>query len=345
MNDIPEIIPRITQDQIPKAPNVGLAQQLRQKFRFLLVIGVFGRGATLHTICRRMYVTTTFTEKKLNKKTGESELVETVNDVSAYDRIDNICRGDKKPVIEAELEFLRRCFERVFGNNAMAAISDDLLLKGSMFQILTSLPGTTTEFNWSDIDPILSLQAISVAEDGEPWFEIERSEGRRWTQQSGGVTPILTEGGVEVLPTGSGYRLFLDAEIARERPFVFEFLDEGEGKTEDGRSVRAQLLPLPKRSDDGEGPWRIAGRLNRPLEMGQTEGRFGFCAISGLGLAIEDLFPVGFDPLCITDADLRMLAGQVLEHATRASPPLIGIHRYVLITPDAKGTPPRNRGA
>lgn len=343
MNDIPEVTPRITPEQIASDPKAGLAEQLRAKFRFLLVIGVFGRGATLHTVCRRMYVTTKFTEEKVNKKTGEKELVETINDVSAYDRIDNICRGDKKPLIQAELDFLRRCFERVFGNNAMAAVSDDLLLKGSMFQILSSLPGTTTKFNWGDIDPILALQAIAVADDVAPWFEIERTDGRRWTAQSGGVKPILPEDGAEVLPTGTGYRLFLDAEVARERPFVFEFLDVGEGKTEDGRPVRAQLLPLPKRADDGEGPWRIAGRLNRPLEMGQTEGRFGFCAISGLGLAIEDLFPTGFDPLRIANADLQLLVGHVLDQATRASPPLVGIYRYLLVTPDVKGTLPRNR--
>ena len=343
MIDIPEITPRITQKKILDDPAVGLAEQLRQKFRFLIVIGVFGRGASLHTVAQRMYVTTTFTEQKLNKKTGEKEIVETINDVSAYDRIDNICRGDKKPLIKAELDFLRQCFERVFGNNAMAAISDEVLLKGSMFQILKSLPGTTTESNWSEIDPILALQAIAEVDAAEPWFEIERSEGRRWTDQDGGVTPILPQGGVEVLPTGAGYRLFLDAEVARERPFVFEFLDASEGKTVDGRPVRAQLLPLPKRADDGEGPWRIAARLNRPLVMGQTEGRFGFCAISGLGLAIDDLFPTDFDPKCISNADLRVLVGHVLDQATRASAPLVGIYRYLLVTPDAKETRPRNR--
>ncbi len=343
MQEIPEIIPRITPKRILDDPSIGLAEQLRQKLRFLIVIGVFGRGATLHTVCRRMYVTSTFDEPLKNKKTGEVEHVTVVNDVSAYDRIDNICRGSNKPLIKAELDFLRRCFERVFGNNAMAAISDEMLLKGSMFQILSSLPGTTTELNWGDIDPILALQAISEADDLEPWFEIERSEGRRWTEQDGGVKPILPEGGAEILPAGSGYRLLLDAEVARERPFVFEFLDAGEGKTSDGRSVRAQMLPLPKRADDGEGPWRIAKHLNRPLEMGMTEGRFGFCAISGIGMAIEEMFPKGFDPMCISNADLCVLVGHILDQATRASPPLIGLYRYLLVTPDAKDTRPRNR--
>ncbi|SMX29170.1 hypothetical protein TRP8649_03303 [Pelagimonas phthalicica] len=94
---------------------------------------------------------------------------------------------------------------------------------------------------------------------------------------------------------------------------MFEFLDAGEGNTDDGRPVRAQLLPLPKRADDGEGPWRIAKHLNRPLEMGKTEGRFGFCAVSGLGLAIEEMFPEGFNPKCISDADLRVLVGCILD--------------------------------
>lgn len=343
MIEIPEIVPRIAQKQILDDPALGLAEQLREKFRFLIVIGVFGRRASLHTVAQRMYVTTTFTEQKLNKKTGEKEMVETINDVSAYDRIDNICRGDKKPLIKAELDFLRHCFERVFGNNAMAAISDEMLLKGSMFQILSSLPGTTTQFDWTNIDPILALQAIAEVDGKEPWFEIERSEGQRWTKQDGGVKPILPEGGIEVLPTGAGYRLYLDAEVARERPFVFEFIDAGESQTDDGRPVRAQLLPLPKRADDGEGPWRIAARLNRPLSMGQTEGRFGFCAISGLGLAINDLFAADFDPLCISNADLTVLVGHVLDQASRASSPLIGIYRYLLVTPDAKEIRPRNR--
>ncbi|SMX29171.1 hypothetical protein TRP8649_03304 [Pelagimonas phthalicica] len=160
MLDIPEIAPRITPKKILDDPSVGLAEQLRQKLRFLIVIGIFGRGATLHTICRRMYVTSTFDEPQRNKTTGEMELVEVINDVSAYDRIDNICRSANKPLIQAELDFLRQCFERVFGNNAMAAISDEMLLKGSMFQILSSLPGTLTEFNWSDIDPILALRGL-----------------------------------------------------------------------------------------------------------------------------------------------------------------------------------------
>lgn len=343
MKNLPEITPRITPKQILDDPNIGLAEQLRAKFRFLIVIGVFGRGATLHTVCRRMYVTTTFMEPKKNKKTGEIENVEVINDVSAYDRIDNICRGDKKPLIGAELEFLRRCFERIFGDNAVAAVSDAMLLKGSMFQILSSLPGTTTELDLKDIDPILALQAIAEANDQETWFEVEPTEGRRWTKQDGGVQPILPDCGTEILPTGSGYRLYLNAEIVTERPFVFEFLDDGEGKSADGRPLRAQLLPLPKRSDDGEGPWRIAARLNRPLKMGETEGRFGFCAISGLGLAIEELFPMGFDPKCISNADLQELAGKVLKQASRSSPPIVGVHRYLLVTPDAKGSPTKNR--
>ena len=102
--------------------------------------------------------------------------------VSANDWIDNICRGDEKLLIKAELDFLRHCFERVLGRHTVAAISDEMRLKRSMFQILSLHPGTTTAFDWTNSDPILALQAITEVVDREPWFEIGQCEGQRWTK-------------------------------------------------------------------------------------------------------------------------------------------------------------------
>jgi hypothetical protein len=344
--NIPKVIPRISQKRIHDDPSIGCGVQLRQKFRFLTAMGVFGKSANFHTICQQMYETTTFREPKTDKKTGETKMVEFVNDASAYTRLDNICRSGQncKSVIQAELDFLRQGFEHLFGDNAMAFITDDMMLKGSMLQLLKSLTGTETSVDWTGIDPILALNAIAAASDPDLNIEIMRSEGTRWTAQKGGVQPVAVQDSVEMLPTGAGYKLIIDATRVSERPFVFEFLDSSESRTADDRPVRAQLLPLPIREHDGEGPWRVSARLNRPLVLGNSEGRFGFCAVSGLGLSLDDLFPSGYDPKCLSDEDLQFLIGEMLSHATSATPPVVGMRRYHLVTPDARESRTKNRG-
>ncbi len=313
----PESTPRISPKMIESGQNLGSGVQLRHKFRFLIVIGVFGKRASLHTVCRQMYVTSTFDAPREDKKTGKSHMAKFVDDASAYLRLDNICRDghDAKSLIQAELDFLRLCFGRLFGTNAMAFISDDLLLQGTMLQLLKLLSGSTTSVDWTGVDPILALEAIAASSQDSLSIEIARRDGTRWTKQAEGVEPIQPDAQVDIFPTGAGYKLFINAQNSAERPLVFEFLDSGEAKTDDGHPVRAQLLPLPIREDDGEGPWRVSHRLNRPLTMGKKEGRFGFFAISGLGLALVDLLPDGHNPKCLSDDDLRCSSVDAARHS------------------------------
>ncbi|PCH73964.1 MAG: hypothetical protein COC12_04375 [Rhodobacteraceae bacterium] len=334
--NIPEVIPRISQKRIHGDPSIGCGVQLRQKYKFLIVMGVFGPRATLRTVCQRMYVTSTFIEPRKNKRTGDVEKVEVLNDESAYNRLDNTFRVEDKPLIQAELDFLRRCFEHVFGVEAMASTTDDLLLRGSIHKLLRNLMGATTKLDWNGIDPILALQAIACTTDPMLEVNIETAEITRWTKLDKQPEPVFPAEDCQVLPAGTGYRLFLDAQVVRERPLVFEFAEVAEGRDVDGEPVRAQMLPKAILSEDGVGPWRVAKRMNQPLQLGHSEGRFGFCAISGLGLAFDDLFPKGFNPARLSNADLRFLVGQLTEQFLTGNPPVVGIRRYSLTKTDAK---------
>lgn len=332
MLSIPELQTRITPDRTKSGPHLGCGVQLRQKFQVLIALGVFGKRATLRTVCRRMYETTSFSEPKTDKETGETKNVEVINDATAYARLDNICRDGPncKSLVPEELDFLRQCFNRLFGDNAMEAITTDFLLTGTMFQLLKSVGSSPIEMNWTDIDPILALEAIAYAADPGLDIEIERIEGRRWTKQEGGIEPTLPEDEVELVPAGAQFRLYLDETIAREKPIIFEFIGTGEGRSEDGRPARAQILHHIVRAFGDEGPWRASKPHNLPLKMGDSAGRFGFCAISGLGTALDELFPEGYDPFCLSDDDLRSITRHVLEQVTMATPPVVGIRRFHL---------------
>jgi hypothetical protein len=50
----PEPTPRISSKMIASSQNLGSGVQLRPKFRFLIVMGISGKGASLHTECRQM---------------------------------------------------------------------------------------------------------------------------------------------------------------------------------------------------------------------------------------------------------------------------------------------------
>lgn len=334
---------KITPKQTGTGPYLGCGVQIREKFQFLIALGVFGPQANLHTVCQAMYVTSSFKQPKLNKKTDEEEQVEIVNDATAYTRIENICRtGPKsKSLIQEELDFLKRCFTHLFGDNAMAGISSEFLLNGTLFQILKSLNGSSLELDWANIDPVVALEALSYWSSPVLEIEIESSTGTRWTKQKGGITPALPEERIDTFPTNSAYKLFIDADIVREKPIVFEFLDAGEGRSEDGRPARAQIMHHVVRSEEGEGPWRVSEEYNQPLEMGDKPGRFGFCVVAGIGRALSEIFPSGFDPYCLSNDDLRDFARHVLEQASMASPPLVGIQRFHLATPDAIETQPK----
>ncbi len=336
---------KITPKQTGSGPYLGNGVQIREKFQFLIALGVFGPKANLHTVCQVMYVTSSIWEPKLNKKSGIKEKVEIINDATAYTRIENICRTgpESKSLIQEELDFLELCFTYLFGDNAMTGISPEFLLDGTMFQLLKSLNGSPLDLEWANIDPILALEALLYWSDPALNIEIESSTGTRWTKQKGGIIPILPEEKIDTFPTNSAYKLFIDADIVRERPIVFEFLDAGEGHSEDGRPARAQIMHHVVRSEDGEGPWRVSEKNNQPLEMGDKSGRFGFCVIAGVGRALDELFPSGFDPYCLSNEDLRNFTQHVLEQATMASPPIIGIRRFHLATPDAIETQPKKR--
>ncbi|WP_306047741.1 hypothetical protein [Nioella sp. MMSF_3534] len=264
MKSAPEILPRISQDKTKAGPHLGCCIQLRQKYNFLIALGVFGKKANLHTVCRRMYETTTFRETKNDKRSGVSKAVQTINDATAYGRLDNTCREGPncKSLIREELDFLRQCFARLFGDNAMGHVSDEFLLNGTMFQLLKSLNGAQIDLDWVDIDPILALEAVALAADPCLTIEIENFTGTRWSKQNGGIQPKPPVYATDVFTTEMEYRLFLDETIAREKPIVFEFFGAGEGRTEDGRPARAQILRHVVRSDDREGPWRVSEERN-----------------------------------------------------------------------------------
>lgn len=346
MNKVPQILPRLSPSSIDASDHLGCGVQFRLKFRFLIIMGVFGKGATLHTVCRRMYETGMISEPALDKETGETTMVEKVNDATAYIRLDNICRDGQnaKSVVQGELDFLRACFSRLYGDNAMGHVDDEFLLNGTLLQLLKSLGGFRSDFSWSDVDPILALEALGAAADNDFSIELAKDTGTRWTKQTGGITVEPPHATTNVYPTEMGYRLFLDAAIAREKPIVLEFLGAGEGKSEDGRPARAQVLTHVIRDDDGEGPWRVSDERNRPLTMGSKPGRFGFCAISGIGQSIGALLPSGADPYCLSDDDLRSLASNVLNQAAMTTSPVIAIHRFELAKPDAAENRPSNTG-
>ncbi len=346
MTHLPTLAEKITPKQSKCGPHLGPGVHIRQKFQFMIVMGVFGKSANMHTVCRQLYVTSSFLEPKKNKRTDKTEMVEVINDATAYTRLENICRDGaaSKSLIREELDYLRQCYTQLFGANAMGHISDAFLLDGSMLQLLKCLNGAPVDLDWRGVDPILALEAVTAMSDQAVPVTMEPYTGTRWTKQRGGAKITLPEDHLETWPTQSAYRILIDAEIAREKPIVFEFLQAGEGKADDGRPARAQIFSHVVRSEDGEGPWRVSEPNNQPLEMGAEPARLGICAISGIGQSLAALLPAGSDPYCLSDSDLQSLARHVLEQAVMATPPRIGMTRYQVITPDAVESPPKSRG-
>ena len=331
MQNTLEITPRLTPAEILKAPHVGHGVQLRQKFRFLIIMGVFGPKANFRTVARLMYQTGFVSEIKVNKKTGEKRKVKAIDDVTAYERLENIFRINQnvKSLHVEELKFLRICFERLFGDNSMAFVSDEALLTGSVLQLIKDLNGAVMSLDWTNIDPILALEALA---DPELPIEVRKDRSTRWTDQGSQITPELPVQTLATYPVQMAFRIFLDTEAFPEKPIVFEFIDAREGQLEDGSPVRAQVFSHVVRSDHDEGPWRVSQPGNKPLVMGETAGsRFGYLAVSGVGRSLDALLPDGANPYALSNADLKIFAKRVLEHVMAGTMPKIALHRYELI--------------
>ena len=187
---IPEILPRISPAQIAAEPSIGGGVQLRQKYRFLIVMGVFGKGASIRSISRQMYETSIVSELCKSADGGPPLQLESVDDETAHNRLDNTLR-DKldKSLIQAELDYLRSCYEHVFGAVALSQITDDLLRCSSVNQLLQALLGSSVQVDWLDVDPIMALEALSFANQNHWSINIERDDGLRWTPQTGSVKP------------------------------------------------------------------------------------------------------------------------------------------------------------
>jgi len=327
----PEFETKITPEEIKASKSIGFGLHLRAKFTFVLAVGVFGRGAKYPAVARRMYATHRFTETYRDDE-GNTRQREVLDDVSARNRLDNVMKGNDKPLIQRELDFLALCFARVFGHDAIDALDPELLRAGTLEQVLRQLSGVQIRIDWSGADPIMVLKSLAASSPIGIEPQIVSGKGLRWMDLEDGCQPVSVASET-ILPVKSEFVLEIDAEVAKDRPLVINFIEDREETTADGRPVRAQILPLPIRKEDGYGNWRISKR-GRPFMMGNTPGRYGFCAISGAGLALHNAHGSGNLRKPLTNSELQNIAAELLAQAATSTPALVGVSTYRLVTPD-----------
>jgi len=338
----PEFETKITPEKIKTSKSIGFGLHLRAKFTFILAVGVFGRGAKYPAVAQRMYSTHRFTETYRDDK-GNTRQREVLDDVSARNRLDNVMKGNDKPLIQRELDFLALCFSRVFGQDAIEALDPEVLRAGTLDQVLRQLSGVKIKVNWSGADPIMVLKSLAASSPVGFEPQIVATKNLRWMDLEDGNEPdrITSE---TILPVKTEFVLEIDAGVAKDRPLVLNFIEDREETTADGRPVRAQLLPLPIRKEDGYGNWRISKR-GRPFKMGSTPGRYGFCAISGAGLALHNIHGSENVRKPLTNTELQTIAAELLAQAATSTPALVGVSTYRLVTPDGARNLPKSRGA
>ena len=214
-------------------------------------------------------------------------------------------------MIQKELDYVHLAFASAFGDEAMAQIPDDVLLFGSAGQLLRSLMHSTTSIEWHGLDPILALETLAV--ETEKPIRLVLDGAKRWTALPDSKELVGKPEPRLILPPFTGYRLLIDADWSRERPLVFEYTQLGEHLDTEKQPIRAQILPKARRVDDGEGDWRVSGRLNSPLQVSDVAGDFGICVVTGLGLSLETIFGDDFDAHCLNDQHIQSLVQHLLE--------------------------------
>ena len=322
----PELIPRISPQQIKSAPKLGPGVDLHAMVGFLKLFGVFGRTDTdIRGIAARLYETSWYREP--DPETGQ--LVRKRDDQSAYLRFENVLRG-RRSMMAQEIAFFRLCFRRAFGDNIGASITDEEIRLGSAHILVRRMLSAAPVRDWPCIDPVVALRDLAAACESRLEIAFEPLHvPRGWTERDDGPDITFPKSGKRILPPGIAFHLLISPESAPQKPIVLEFSDLA-GVATDGTTVRAQLMPEARPTDYGYGPWRISNRCARPLILSDAPGSFGFLAISGAGHSVTQLFPDHHDPLALTDADLQHLYRILMEIGSAGQIPAMGMFRYTV---------------
>lgn len=323
--EIPELFPKITSEFIAEQPSIQQGADLRRLVQFLRLFGVFGRKSNSNRlISRRIYQTKKDHEK--DAKTGE--LIVTINDKYAEDRFDNIL-GGKLPLIAEEIEFLRLCLRKAFGDNLAASVSDDEICTGQAHLLIRRLLGEAPSLQWADIDPVLALQAMAMASDPGLDVTLHNYSGDFRNVLSDTYEVEFPEAKTMSLAPGTEFKLTIPKSQSQTKPLVIIFSmlagkagPEGHKKTID---YRGRIMPHVVHSEDKEGPWRVSMDKNKPLVIGSQSGQFGFLVIADTGRSVEQLFPDEFDPRALCDDDYKVLFTALGSVAASGDYPKMGL--------------------